>query len=147
MFYKRRKDKEAKADGTPEPKPEKNNGVKLKTPIKVGSVWTEFIFFHPSAVCSLPRPHCFNIGGPIQLYSHHFVLQLLFAFVAQSPQYAYTLPNGHKLFPQGRGKMRFCCIRLAFGPAGFNTRPSLNIPTHLDPTLPLTRAGFHQNQI
>ena len=31
--------------------------------------------------------------------------------------------------------------------AGFNTRLALNISTHLDPILPLTRAGFQQNQI
>jgi len=86
--------------------------------VAFGELWSKFenahqcwerlngvrFLVHPSAVCSFPRPHCFNIGGPIQLYSHHLVLQLLFAFVVQFPQYAYTLPNGHKLFPQGRGK-------------------------------------------
>ncbi len=30
---------------------------------------------------------------------------------------------------------------------GFNTRPALNISTHLHPILPLTQAGFQQNQI
>ena len=31
--------------------------------------------------------------------------------------------------------------------AGFNTRPALNISTHPHPILPLTKAGFQQNQI
>ena len=31
--------------------------------------------------------------------------------------------------------------------AGFDAVPPLNIPTQVDPTLPLPRAGIHQNQI